>query len=114
MTDLTPEDLRRYRSRLDLEKKDLADQQEASGEDTAPVTLDQQSVGRLSRMDAMQVQAMAKAVEERRRLALTQIEAAIKRIEEGDFGFCVSCDEPIDPRRLDLDPKVATCIACAR
>ncbi|MDE0944403.1 MAG: TraR/DksA C4-type zinc finger protein [Alphaproteobacteria bacterium] len=78
-----------------------------------PVELDQSKVGRLSRMDAIQDQAMAQESERRRLGELQRIEAALERIKSGDYGFCVSCDEDIAPARLDLDPAVATCINCA-
>lgn len=113
MTELTDTDLAVFRRQLETERDDLMHQQDASDADRAPVTLDQQSVGRLSRMDAMQVQAMAKAVDDRRKLALAQIDNALKRLDAGDFGFCVNCDEPIARKRLELDPKAASCVTCA-
>ena len=82
-------------------------------DDRKPVALDQTSVGRLSRMDAMQVQAMAQAVEGRRRGEGKRLEAAIARIDAGEYGYCVNCGEEIAPRRLETDPIVATCIRCA-
>ncbi|MEZ5667309.1 MAG: TraR/DksA C4-type zinc finger protein [Alphaproteobacteria bacterium] len=79
----------------------------------APVELDQARVGRLSRMDALQVQAMAQETERRRALALQRIASALARIDSGDYGRCVRCDEPIEPGRLRLDPATPTCIGCA-
>ena len=105
-------DLTKFRDMLESERDELIRQQDASDADRAPVTLDQQSVGRLSRMDAMRVQAMAKAVDGRRKIALVQIDAALARLDSGDFGYCISCDEPIALKRLELDPKAATCVAC--
>lgn len=91
---------------------------EAEDRDTeaarAPVELDQQAVGRLSRMDALQVQAMAMAEARRRTARRARIRAALARLETEEFGFCQVCGEPIAARRLDLDPTVATCIGCAR
>ena len=78
------------------------------------VMLDPQSVGRLSRMDALQGQAMALATEERRKQERTRIEAALRRIEAGEFGFCLKCDEEIATRRLELDPATPFCLACAK
>ena len=78
-----------------------------------PVELDQSKVGRLSRMDAMQDQAMAQESERRRAGELQRIETALERLQSGDYGYCVSCDEAIAPARLELDPAVATCVACA-
>ena len=79
----------------------------------AVVELDQSKVGRLSRMDAMQAQAMALASTQRREQMLRKITAALGRIERDDFGYCQSCEEPIDVKRLDFDPTATLCIDCA-
>jgi len=78
------------------------------------VELDQQSVGRLSRMDALQGQAMAQETMRRRALELKRIEAALARIEEDEYGYCARCGEEIMAARLDLDPMAALCATCAR
>lgn len=86
----------------------------AIGEEAASVVvLDQSSVGRLSRMDALQGQAMAVARGRRRELELKKIAAALQRIETSNYGLCLACDEPIAPQRLEFDPAVICCIACA-
>jgi DnaK suppressor protein len=82
-------------------------------ESAAVVTLDQSRVGRLSRMDAMQAQAMAKASGERRLAMLRAINAALKRVEDGTYGLCVDCEEPIHEKRLEVDPTARRCIDCA-
>ncbi|QIG80044.1 TraR/DksA family transcriptional regulator [Stakelama tenebrarum] len=82
--------------------------------DRAPVPLDQESVGRLSRMDAMQVQAMALAADRRRQAERARIDAALARIEEDEFGWCVECGDAIAPARLAHDPAVSHCINCAK
>jgi len=83
-----------------------------SEESAAVVELDQSKVGRLSRMDAMQAQAMAKASGERREAMLRNIEAALKRIDDGVYGLCRDCNEPINPKRLEFDPTALRCIDC--
>lgn len=84
----------------------------ATDESRAPVTLDQQSVGRLSRMDAMQVQAMAQATKQRRMQERQRIEAALERLDSGDYGFCVRCGTAIAPERLKVDPAAPFCRSC--
>jgi DnaK suppressor protein len=64
-------------------------------------------------MDALQSQAMAAEVERRRELEVARIESALERIEQGEYGYCVSCGEPIAPRRLELDPATPFCLSCA-
>ena len=97
---------------LDLQK-DLAALKTTAAAASGVVELDQTSVGRLSRMDALQGQAMSKEQGRRRALELQKISAALRRIETGDYGFCLGCDEPIAIQRLRLDPAATLCIRCA-
>ncbi len=101
------------RAALQARRAELEELRETSAESRQVVTLDQQSVGRLSRMDAMQGQAMAKASEQRRRARVSMIKAALQRIEEGDYGICEECEEDIPAGRLEIDPVVRTCVKCA-
>jgi len=82
-------------------------------ESTQTVDLDQSKVGRLSRMDALQSQAIAKESRRRSELQLMKIEAALERIEEGEFGYCAQCENEINIRRLEVDPATPFCISCA-
>ena len=102
-----------FRKLLMAERDELFSTSEETSGDRKPVELDQQSVGRLSRMDAIQVQAMAKAQEGRRAARLQMIEAALKRLDKGDYGFCVECDEEIPAKRLEVDAASPRCIKCA-
>lgn len=77
------------------------------------VELDQQSVGRLSRMDAMQQQAMNQATERTRSRDINRIQAALSRLADGEYGACVDCGEEIAARRLEVDPMAERCIKCA-
>lgn len=103
----------KFRERLDQEAAELRASDSATQEDRAPVELDQTSVGRLSRMDAMQQQAMASAQSRRRSGRLRAIELALKRMDDGEFGWCQECGDEIPAGRLDLDPCVPNCVACA-
>ncbi|MCV0428673.1 MAG: TraR/DksA C4-type zinc finger protein [Roseibium sp.] len=95
-------------------RQELEALSEISEEARATVTLDQQSVGRLSRMDALQGQAMAHAAERQRRADIQRIAAALQRLDEGEYGYCVECGEEIAEKRLEVDPAAAFCIRCAR
>lgn len=77
------------------------------------VELDQSKVGRLSRMDALQAQAISQERERRREQELRRIDAALQRIDNDDYGYCLECDEPIAKQRLEFDPAVTLCIQCA-
>ncbi|MGF1630959.1 MAG: TraR/DksA family transcriptional regulator [Kiloniellaceae bacterium] len=106
-------DLSEFRDRLIARRRELLELLESSAESRKPVELDQTRVGRLSRMDALQNQAMSLEAERRRKLELQRIEASLKRIDEGDYGYCVACGEQIALRRLELDPTLPTCVNCA-
>lgn len=83
-----------------------------SKESAAVVELDQSKVGRLSRMDAMQGQAMAQASVQRQQAMLRDIAAALQRIDDGVYGLCLDCDEPVAVKRLEFDPTASRCVDC--
>ncbi|MBD3801671.1 MAG: TraR/DksA C4-type zinc finger protein [Thioclava sp.] len=113
MADPTPEDLKAtFLPRLREELDALRSVSAQTAADRRPVALDQQSVGRLSRMDAMQQQAMAAAQDARRHGRIRALEAAIRRIEAEEFGFCNVCGEFIGMRRLEVEPTVMMCRNC--
>lgn len=103
-------------SSQDIKTRLLAERQEIELSHTSggPVALDQTRQGRLSRMDALQQQAMAQATEKRRAIRLQQILAALDRLENNSYGYCAICDEEIEIRRLSVDPATPFCRAHAR
>lgn len=107
-------DLDFFREKLVAQRAQLLEQDALSEADRAPVVLEQDSVGRLSRIDAMQLQAMAVAQQGRRQFERAAINAALERIDAGEFGYCVSCGDEIAEPRLRHNPASTTCIQCAR
>ncbi len=107
-------DTARFAEILRARLAELENLSKLSEDGRAVVQLDQQSVGRLSRMDAMQAQSMALATEERRAGERARVSTALRRIETGDYGYCLNCDDEIDPRRLEIDPAAPLCLDCAR
>lgn len=106
-------DLSEFKALLLQQQKELLEV-EASGEAASQIVeLDQTTVGRLSRMDAMQAQAMSVETDQRRKQELLRIKVALKSIENGDYGYCFNCGEMINPLRLKSRPSVTLCIDCA-
>ncbi len=101
-----------FRESILQEIDELRALSDASREGRAPVELDQQSVGRLSRMDAMQQQSMDVAREERRRQRLAVLAAALRRLDGGEYGYCLACGEDIVPQWLEMYPAVTLCVSC--
>ena len=102
------------RQRLIAVREELQQLSKISDESRRPVALDQQSVGRLSRMDAIQQQAMNEATQRSRQRDLNRIDAALSRVDDGDYGYCMECGESIAEGRLEVDPVAEKCISCAR
>ncbi|KEZ75948.1 TraR/DksA family transcriptional regulator [Salinisphaera hydrothermalis] len=101
------------RATLQALRQQSRDESQRSQSQRATVELDQTTTGRLSRMDALQSQAMAQATERRRAIQLQRIEQALKRLDEGGYGECIVCGEWIGKGRLELDPAALKCIECA-
>ena len=113
MTDRNDLDLKAIREILERERVEIVNLSGTTEDERRPVELDQQSVGRLSRMDAMQVQAMSKALDVRRQGRLVIIETTLRRLESDDYGYCEVCDEAIPAKRLEIDPSARRCVKCA-
>ncbi len=109
---MTP-DLDAARARLIARRDELSQLSSGSAGDRDAVELDQQSVGRLSRMDAIQRQAMAQAQERARTAEAARLDQALRRLEDGEYGWCVTCGEEIAAARLEVDPAAAVCVECA-
>jgi DnaK suppressor protein len=103
-----------FKKLLEERLEAITARREAQKEDEAPVELDQARVGRLTRMDAMQQQAMAQASGRRIELERQRIVSALNRIETGDYGYCLKCEDEIFEGRLRFDPSVLVCISCAK
>lgn len=110
----TPEgiDLTFFRNRINLELIKINQAIVESRQASATVELDQSSVGRLSRMDALQQQAIALGIMERLHLYKRKLDAALARIDTGSFGSCCACGDDLEIQRLHADSCVIFCLAC--
>ena len=102
------------REALEARRASLADLAQAASANGSSIELDQTRIGRLSRMDAIQSREMEAATAQRRAAEIKAIEAALVRLNAGEYGYCVQCGEEIALPRLENDPAVALCIKCAR
>lgn len=110
---MSDHDVEQVRIRLEKILAELVDANSSAKQAAATVDLDQSRVGRLSRMDALQNQAISQSALSMRKQEIQQTKSALLRLDSGDYGLCVICDEVIDPRRLDHNPAAAMCIVCA-
>lgn len=104
---------KKFRPLIEAEMAELSRRSEDTSEHRKPVELDQQSVGRVSRIDALQQQAMANALEQRRKARLVALDRALRRMAEDEYGYCADCGEFIGMKRLEIDSAALKCVRCA-
>jgi DnaK suppressor protein len=114
MSDRKDIDLDGMKTRMNARRDELRTLVDAHHDDAKPVEYDHTQVGRLSRMDEIQNQAMSAETERRRLDELHRIDAALARMAEDEYGYCATCGDEIEKKRLELDPAILTCIGCAR
>ncbi len=112
MDELDTQTLSRLKSLLLKMQEDLEEQLTISESSAQVVTLDQTSVGRVSRMDAMQQQSMAVSTREKSSKRLVNVKLALQSISRGEYGFCKNCYELISTPRLMAQPEAKFCLNC--
>jgi DnaK suppressor protein len=108
---LTPAQLDELRERLVARAGEAQQGLMASSDDARPVDIEL-SIGRLSRVDAMQHQQVARARQRSVGVLLQQVNAALARVADGSYGLCLECDEPIGYPRLRARPETPLCLRC--
>ena len=109
---LKPAQITQLRAQLIAQQQELTELLHNADATTKPVTLDQQSVGRVSRIDAIQQQQMAIANQQQTSDMLKGIALALRRIDDASYGDCLECGEPIAYARLQAQPFASLCIDC--
>ena len=110
---LTPDMFDDLRAELERQLRRLEKSMVVSEEASRPVELDQQAVGRLSRMDSLQSQHMSKNLHEREQARYAAVRAALERMDSGEYGICVECGGEIEYGRLMVVPEAERCPRCA-
>lgn len=113
MAKMSHPEMEYFRKILEQRRGELEEVRETGNQSAGTVELDQSRVGRLSRMDAMQSQAISKETNRRRIIELQRISSALERLANNEFGICASCGEEILKERLELDPSTPVCLDCA-
>jgi len=109
---MSPQRVQQFKEKLEALVLDLRGSPADAKGDSVPVALDT-SIGRLSRMDAMQSQQMALALKQRQQNQLLRVERSLQAIREGTFGNCRKCGQPIGEDRLEAQPDAVLCAQCA-
>jgi len=112
MTELNSSKIQGLLQQLQTEKSALEQQLSFNASSSEPVQLDQSAVGRVSRIDAIQQQHMAVSTRRQAQQRLARLITAINAISKDEYGYCQSCDEPINYERLQVQPEAPLCITC--
>jgi len=112
LSEYSEQSLAEFKQQLELLQAEFVQELSALQETSQIVELDQPTQGRLTRMNALQEQEMAKANKQHVEQRLLLIKAALRRINAGEYGHCLNCEEPIDPKRLHAAPESAYCLNC--
>ena len=106
-------DMEQFRARLLIEQRETVEAIQQAQQSAAPVELDQSCVGRVSRIDVLQQQALAQGLRERLTIRKRKVEAALARLDSGTYGLCCACHSDLEPELLNADPAVVFCQECA-
>lgn len=109
---IAPRELAAFEERLKRRLADVNDTLRQSADAQDAVKLDQTSVGRLSRMDAMQQQATRLGLREELQREKRRVEAALARIRGGLYGICCACEQEMSVERLQANPAAPFCMDC--
>jgi DnaK suppressor protein len=108
---LSAKDLKRFKKMLEDSRKAILENarktmEEESNFDTddLPDEIDQAS--------SEYAQSMTFRLRDREKFLLKKIDKALARIEDGSFGTCERCEEPINIKRLEARPVTTLCIRC--
>lgn len=111
MTDRSSARLEVLRTRL-VESRDAARAVLDHASRGRPVEASGGTIGRLTRMDALQVEAMSQMNRYQLEIRLRRIEAALQAWEDGRYGICRECGEPVALSRLEALPEAPFCMPC--
>lgn len=108
---MDPELLYHFKTQLEALSAELQAGLETKSESTAPVQWDT-SIGRLSRMDAIQSQQIALGLKARQQQHLLRVQNALEAISQGTYGRCRKCKGQIALERLEVQLDAVVCVQC--
>lgn len=111
MSHLTEAQLEAFRQRLLDAKASVEALLAQTAADAKPVDLEL-PIGRLTRIDAIQMQGMAQMNRNQLEIRLQQIEASLQSFRRGLYGMCRHCKQPVHLERLKVLPESPFCVDC--
>ncbi|MFT4566420.1 MAG: DnaK suppressor protein [Saprospiraceae bacterium] len=109
---MTKEELKELASSIKQKIKKLQHEMISLEESAAPVA-PENSIGRISRMDAINNKSVVEAAIRHRKKKLGKLQVALANVHKPGFGLCKNCGKAINPKRIVLMPESGRCIKCA-
>jgi len=104
-------DLNRFKKTLEAKRDDVVQRARETMEED--MTLDSSELpDEMDLASTEYMQSFTFRLRGRDRIFLKKIEKALKKIEDGEFGICIECEEPISTKRLEARPEAELCIRC--
>lgn len=101
-----------FRPIIEKRVSELDKQLSESAEDAKAISPDR-GIGRISRLDSMQMQQMTLDARNRQKHEIQRLKDALTRIDKGTYGTCRLCRRDIAEERLKYQPDVLACVRCA-
>lgn len=79
---------------------------------TLPVA-PENSIGRISRMDAINNKSVTEAALRKAKEKLEKLKFALSKVDLDDFGVCIKCKQTIPLGRILIMPQSRTCVKCS-
>ena len=109
---MTEDDQQVFKAKLEALEAEIQDRLSGADPTQASIAPDN-AIGRLTRMEAIQAQHITAAGQRQLKTRLQQIRRALEQIEQGNYGPCVRCGDPIPRGRLEIMPETRLCVSCA-
>ncbi len=111
MSHLNPRQLEKFKSLLGEKRRRLLDQAHETLENEMVLSADDR-FDEVDQASSEYMQAFSFRLRGRERHLLSKIELALRKIDEGSYGVCEECEEPISTKRLEARPEAPLCIQC--
>ena len=109
---MTPEDRKEIKNSIKERIQELEESIKSLRETSKPVSPDR-AIGRVTRMDAIQIQKMQEENLKVAQMNIEKLQESIKKADDDSFGQCHYCKEMIGIERLKALPESSMCIKCA-
>jgi DnaK suppressor protein len=111
MTELSREEVESFRTMLKEKRDEIVRRAEQTLKEE--MTLDSDDLpDEMDLASSEYLQAFTFRLRGREKNLLDKIQKALDRIDDGTFGICEECDEPISSKRLEARPETTLCIRC--